>query len=295
MSETRLSPSRELFRLLLALALAGAAVTLIAWIAAMAGSHEPARIGRKGLVPLVVIAWLFVARVPRAGLAAALGLAGGRAPMRTIAVGLLCGALSLVILNVVLILIGARLVEPQLGPAMLLLKTVLYLLQAIGLALLEESLFRGLLQGRLRAASGPVVAVILGSVIFAVSHFLRPPKSRPPEGWWDTMPACFAGLGEMLTLRWREFFGLLLVGLVLAIVRAGRRTIFLSMGVHAGWVWVRFTSNKTLEQVDERVNEDLLVLGTKRLYDGALGWCALLLTLGFVCWLTVRSRNRGLS
>jgi membrane protease YdiL (CAAX protease family) len=294
-SEARLNPWGELIRLLLALALAGAAVTLIAGIAAMAGAHEPSRIGRKGLVPLVVIAWIVMARVPRNGLPQVLGLAGGRTPMRSIAVGLLCGALSLVILNVVLILMGARLVEPELGPAMLLLKTILYLLQAVGLALLEETLFRGLVQGRLRAASGHVVAITLGSVIFAASHFLRPPKSRPPEAWWDTMPACFAGLGEMLTLRWREFVGLLLVGLVLAIVRAGRRTIFLAMGVHAGWVWVRFTSNKALEEVDERVNQDLLLLGSKRLYDGALGWCALLLTLGFVCWLTVRSRNRGTS
>ena len=276
----------------MALTLASAAVTLIAGIAAIAGAQEPDRIGRKGLVPLVVICWLLVARVPRSGLTKVLGLAGGRQPVRDITGGLLCGVLSLVILNGVLLLLGARLIEPEMGPAMLLLKTVLYLLQALALALLEESLFRGLLHGRLRATFGPTVAIILGSTIFAVSHFLRPPKSRPPEAWWDTMPACFAGLGEMFTLRWREVVGLLLVGLILAIVREGRRTIFLAMGIHAGWVWVRFTSNKTLEDVDERINEDLWLLGTKRLYDGLLGWAALLFTLALIWWLRVRAAKR---
>ena len=291
MPETRLNLSRELLRLLLALALAGAAVTLIAGIAAMCGAHEPERIGRKGLVPLVVISWLLLARVPRSGLTTVLGLANGRTTLRDLASGLLCGALSLVILNTLLVCLGARLVEPELGPAMLLLKTVLYLLQALALALLEETLFRGLLHGRLRAAAGPAVAIVLGGAIFAMSHFLRPPKTRPPEGWWDTMPACFAGLGEMFTLRWRELAGLMLVGLVLAIVRETRRTIFLAMGVHAGWVWVRFTSKKALEDVDERINEDLLLLGTNRLYDGLLGWSALLLTLGLVWRLKLRNRE----
>jgi len=281
---------REVCLLLLALAAAGLTVTLAAAVCQLMGVHEPERMARKGLVPLVVICWIWIARVPRGGIKEAFGLTGARDPIRTVGMGLLFGVTAMVTLNGVLFALGARTWEPELGYGALMGKAVLYLLQALALGLLEEVLFRGVLHGRLRAAAGPAVAVWLGSFIFAAAHFLRPPKDRQPEAWWDTMPACFAGLHNMLTERWREFLGLLLVGLVLALIREGRRTIYLAMGVHAGWVWVRFVSNKIVEEVDATVDTDPLLFGSKRLYDGLIGWCALALTLAFV-WRQLKRRD----
>lgn len=279
MEPERLSPARELGRLAAALVIASALVTIAAGIAELAGAEQPSRVGRKLLVPGFLVSWIVMLRLSRRDAVRAFGLTGARSEPGALVRGLICGAASLLLLNVLLIALGARSVEPELTGFALGLKIVLYLLQALGLALLEEALFRGVLHGRLRAAAGATFAVVVGSVVFGVSHFLRPPKDARPEAWWDTMPACAAGLGEAFTTRWKECLGLVLVGLVLAILREGRRTILLPIGVHAGWVWVRFVSGKTLEEVKETVRPDLFLYGTMRLYDGVFGWAALLLTL----------------
>ena len=269
----------ELRDLALALVIASVAVTGLAGVAELAGAAEPSRVGRKALVPAFLAAWVVLLGLKRGDAVRAFGLEGARTRLAVVARGLLCGAGSLALLNLILMAVDARRFEPELAAGALALKVVLYLLQALGLALLEESLFRGVLHGRLRAAAGARVAIIVGSVVFGVSHFLRPPKTDPPQAWWDTMRACGAGLGEAFTTRWKECVGLILVGLVLALLREGRRTILLPLGVHAGWVWVRFVSGKTLVEVKDTVREDLFLFGTMRLYDGVLGWAALLLTL----------------
>ena len=279
----------EFARLGFAFLIAGSLVTAVAGIAELIGAEEPSRVGRKVLVPGFLLIWVLMLRLSRREALEACGLGDARDELRLVPIGLLCGAGSLIVMTFVLIALDARIIQPKLGPLALGVKVVLYLLQALVLGLLEESLFRGILHGRLRAAAGTIVAVGLGGVIFGVSHFLRPPKNAPPEAWWDTMPACIEGVGGAFSTRWRECVGLVLVGVILGVLRSGRRTILLPLGVHAGWVWVRFVSGKTLVEVKDVVRPDLLLFGSKRLYDGVLGWSALLLTLGIAWWIGLRS------
>jgi membrane protease YdiL (CAAX protease family) len=278
---------REMGRFLLALGLAFLIVTALA-LAFTPWVEEPSRWARKPLLFLVIGIWIALWRPTRGTLAALAGWAPAGGRWRIAVRGFLVGMSALVLLNVVLLALGAREVEWDLSPGQFALRVVLYLLQAIVLALVEESFFRGILQNRLRAAGGTTVAVLLGSVIFALAHFLRPPKHRPPEAWWDTVPACLAGVGEVFGHRWTEGVGLFLVGLVLAMLRVRSPTIFLAVGVHAGWVFVRFVSRKVLDEVDGFMPDDPWLLGSMRIYDGVVGWGALLLTL-VIAWRP----NRG--
>lgn len=261
-------------------------MTAFAGAAELFGAREPSRLGRKPLVPLFVIVWVLLNRTQRCEILPALGLARRNRPLRMIALGLACGVAGLVAFNVLLTVLGARDWQPSVGTLELLGRLVAYLAQALVLALLEESLFRGLLHGRLKAGGGTIAALTIGPPLFALAHFLRPPKYAPSRAWWDTIPACLNGVTEAFADRAHEAMGLFFVGLVLTILRIRTGSILLPLGVHAGWVWIQFISKKALVEVHEVVGKDLAFWGTRRIYDGYLGVLALLLTCAIAWWAT---------
>lgn len=276
---SRLSLRSELLRIVLALLAGFVGVTVIAVSIDLAGVSDAARTGRKLLVPLVILAYGLSLRLRLVEVPAASAVVPLRGAGRSVLIGLAAGTASLLLLNLVLVVLGTRVVAPELPPGRLALRVILSLLQALGLGLLEETLFRGLLHGRLARAGGRATALGLGAVLFAVSHFLRPPKSLEDGPAWRVAIDCLAGLGEIPFDRWKECAGLALVGAVLIVARMLSGSIWLPLGVHAGWVWVRQVADKTLEEIDAVVRTNEFFYGTMRHYDGLLGWAALGFTL----------------
>ncbi len=87
---------------------------------------------------------------------------------------------------------------------------------AMGYAVSEELLFRGLFLRTLLLDHPPRRAIVLSSVLFAALHFLR-----PNLGWADVIP----------------FLGLVVAGIVLAYAAWKTASLWLSIGIHAGWVF----------------------------------------------------------
>ncbi len=87
---------------------------------------------------------------------------------------------------------------------------------AMGYAVSEELLFRGLFLRTLLLDHPPLRAMAISSVIFAALHFLRPNLS-----WADLVP----------------FVGLVVSGWVLAYAAWKSGTLWLPIGIHAGWVF----------------------------------------------------------
>ncbi len=88
----------------------------------------------------------------------------------------------------------------------------------LGVAWVEELLFRGWLWNELRDDHGPGWASGSSSLIFAIAHFLKP--------WQEILRT------------WPQFPGLMLMGWVL--IRARHLTpgqLGSAIGLHAGWVW----------------------------------------------------------
>jgi len=113
---------------------------------------------------------------------------------------------------------------------------------AIGIAVLEELFFRGALLGIFLRAFRPSVAIVGLSLIFAGAHFLVPPADAV-----ITDPrAAGAGFG-MLTLIGQKFLqpevlihsfiSLFLAGVILGVARYGTASLWLPVGLHAGWIF----------------------------------------------------------
>jgi membrane protease YdiL (CAAX protease family) len=107
-------------------------------------------------------------------------------------------------------------------------------------AVAEEFLFRGVLLGLAAKSFGRWPAAMGVSLAFAGVHFLRPGK-QPDSGveWWT-------GLAQILrvfdaapppSLWLAGFLSLLTAGLILAFAALRTRSIWLSIGLHAGWIF----------------------------------------------------------
>jgi hypothetical protein len=108
-------------------------------------------------------------------------------------------------------------------------------------ALLEETVFRGLLHTAIERESGPWAAVLLTAPLFAVLHFVA--KVRIPAdqvGWgsgFDLLLRSFAPLGTPALVA-DTFLSWLIVGLILSLTRVLTGNIAVAIGLHAGWVIV---------------------------------------------------------
>ncbi|MGE9270007.1 MAG: CPBP family intramembrane glutamic endopeptidase [Verrucomicrobiales bacterium] len=112
---------------------------------------------------------------------------------------------------------------------------------AIIVSVLEELLFRGVLLGIFLRAMRPSFAIVSVSLLFAAVHFLESPPGaiiEEPESWG----AGFVFLGHILS-RFADpltmvsrFLMLVILGGVLALARWRTASLWLPIGLHAGWV-----------------------------------------------------------
>jgi len=112
---------------------------------------------------------------------------------------------------------------------------------ALAVAVIEETLFRGVLQGVVQRASTRGAAFLFVPALYAIVHFLKPPGdafAQTSIGW---------GSGFVQTLlAMRQFadpkmvagglLTLFVVGIILGYARLRTRSLWLPVGLHAGWI-----------------------------------------------------------
>lgn len=159
------------------------------------------------------------------------------------------------------------------------------LVPAVGVSLVEEWLFRGLLLGLWLRYARPFTACVGASLLFAVLHFVE-----PPQGWRVLDPthwfAGFSLLGGVLAhfTCWifilTEFIPMLAVGLALAWARLRSGALWLPIGLHIGWiVALKFFTMTHHFVAAKKPNE--LWLGVGDLRTGLLPLVTLVVTVVF--------------
>ncbi|MCB1126528.1 MAG: CPBP family intramembrane metalloprotease [Verrucomicrobiae bacterium] len=121
---------------------------------------------------------------------------------------------------------------------------------AVGI--LEEILFRGALYGMVRRVHGWWLAMGFSTVIYAVSHFLARVHWEGAIGWAAGFGVLGRSLRALLEVRGflPEFLVLLAAGFVLAQARERSGSLWLPIGLHAGWVMGRKLADGFTEMVD---------------------------------------------
>ena len=116
---------------------------------------------------------------------------------------------------------------------------------------IEETFFRGLVLGILLRTGRITIAMLITSGLFSIVHFLKAPEGTSAEVTWGSgfrsIGHAFAHFSEP-ALVLAGFTTLLLIGWVLADSRVRTASLWLSIGLHAGWI----TGNGVFNRIARR-------------------------------------------
>ncbi len=117
------------------------------------------------------------------------------------------------------------------------------------IALLEEWFFRGFLLQKLNIDYGRYNAIFFSSIIFAMTHFIRPMTD--------------------FSLLIPEFFGLFLIGLILAYSTMLTGNLYFSIGIHSGWVYIVKIDKYFVSHFDSQIQK---IIGAEKLLNSLSSW-----------------------
>lgn len=176
-----------------------------------------------------------------------LGLVPNQHRARDLAAGFLLSAIPLLCCAVVLVMAGIYSVRADIS----WFAVASVALSAAAVPFVEEPLFRGLFLGVLLRGNRPLVATLASAGIFSIVHFLKAPDQTSPAVTWTSgfvsLAHSFDQFAEPL-LFLAGFTTLFLIGLILADARIQTRSLWLPIGLHAGWIFAAGAFNKIAQR-----------------------------------------------
>lgn len=186
-----------------------------------------------------------------------------------LSMGFICGFAILLVVIIALVIFDVRTFKPSwVITAPLIYKS---LFSGLIIALIEETLFRGLFFNIALRLHNAVTAIFISSFFYATLHFIKPyihidSNTLGIFSGFEVISNAFAGLTQLQPDDW---FALFAVGILLALVRFKTNTIAYCIGLHASWVLLIKVTKKL---TSENSNSDLLIFTGH--YDGVIGWLA---------------------
>jgi membrane protease YdiL (CAAX protease family) len=157
---------------------------------------------------------------------------------------------------------------------------------------IEETLFRGLILGVLLRSERKYLAMLITSAIFSIAHFLKAPEHTSPVVTWTSGFTSIAHSFDQFsdaTLVAAAFTTLFVIGWILADARLATRSLWLPVGLHAGWIFGNGIFNRMAKR--QALVLALPWLG-KNLLVGIVPLSVCLLTWALLRWWLAREKKR---
>jgi len=111
---------------------------------------------------------------------------------------------------------------------------------SITVPFIEEAFFRGVVLGVLLRTGRKYLAILMVSALFAAVHFLKAPERTSAVVTWssgfNSIAHSLGRIGDPMMVI-LAFATLFLIGCILADARVLTRSLWLSIGLHAGWIF----------------------------------------------------------
>ncbi len=169
-------------------------------------------------------------------------------------------------------------------------------LTAVAVSGIEEFVFRGVILGICLWSLRPRSAIAVSAVLFAVLHFMKPAKSKLAAvdvTWWTgwsellSFPSAWPAAGVLFS----GLVSLLVAGWILGRAAVETRSLWLPIGLHAGWIFGQQSSQVFLRPASGEAT-DLLPWVGPNLVSGAVPTgllpLAVLLFTGFLVGIYLR-------
>jgi uncharacterized protein len=204
--------------------------------------------------------------------------------------GFLVGGFMVLNISLIELIWGPRYVRDPWALSDILTRFAKGFVGGVAVGIIEEFFFRGFIYKRLEAKMKRWLAVILANVFYAATHFLDNGQIFIPDNpsFKDGVRLLFGYL-EPLAFQWAhigpQFVGLFIFGVVLTMAFLRTRSLFLSIGVHAGAVFVIKWQNAFLRKGPDDFHP---FYGSTPVYDGPVEWLVLAAYAFLIYWLAKR-------
>jgi len=197
--------------------------------------------------------------------------------LKQISLGFIAGLIILSVVILLLLFLEVRTIEVGATLSFSLISKAL--LAGLIVALIEETLFRGLFFKLSLRWHNAASAILISSFFYAILHFIKP-ITHIDQGQlhifsgFEVIANAFLALS---TLQIDDFLALFSVGILLAIVRFKTQSLNYCIGLHASWVFlIKIFKDLTDESA---LSQWSFISGD---YDGIIGWFSF-------AWLTLCS------
>jgi membrane protease YdiL (CAAX protease family) len=208
-----------------------------------------------------------------------------------VAIGLCLSLGSMFVLGLAMSL--AQVYEPffRLSLSESLERCVTAILSGFTVGFLEEIFFRGIIFRGLLEDWKPVPAFIAANLFYSALHFVEPPEryflsEADPWAGFRHLFSTFAPFSEPAAIA-PGVIGLLLIGIVLSYAYVRTGTLYMSIGLHAGWV----ISIKTVRVFGDYRTENLgWLFGATdpKIVSGVATWVGVSLVGVAIYWIARR-------
>ena len=173
----------------------------------------------------------------------------------SVARGLVIGLTSIGLAIGVMLLCGRRVLDPSATLMGVIGHALEFSLSCMVVALLEETITRGILFRSLARLWNPWPTAIVISALFAFAHFLRPTPEAFDSGpvfsmSWSVLISMGDSFRNTAHIGVRTL-NITLMSVVLCMFVARTGTIWMAVGTHAAWVWLKkmngYLSDSTTE------------------------------------------------
>ncbi|OHB98294.1 MAG: hypothetical protein A2W74_02065 [Planctomycetes bacterium RIFCSPLOWO2_12_38_17] len=178
------------------------------------------------------------------------------------------------------------------SPGDLILKLTGILFVAFLVAFIEEVIFRGFILQSLLKDMGIVSAICISSLIFSILHFFKT-KLLVSTGihlfvGFTVIYQSFKNIIINFTGILPSVIGIFLIGVVLSYACIRTKSLYLAIGLHAGWIFIAKTNTVLFDQV--RTSSKWLY-GDSTVATGLIGWILLIITFFLIRSITKVSIN----
>lgn len=202
--------------------------------------------------------------------------------------GFLVGALTVALMAAVEVAFGPRYLRYPLLLQDIVERFFKGMLSGMTIGMIEEFFFRGFIFSQLKKRMNIWIALIVTNAFYSSVHFFDNGQVFVPKDplVGDGIRLLFGYL-EPIVKRpldiLPEFVGLFLFGIVLNIAFIETRSLFFSIGIHAGTVFLIKFQDSFIREGPETYHR---YFGSLPYYDGVFEWFALALLGCVVWWLT---------
>ncbi len=173
--------------------------------------------------------------------------------------GFFLGTISMTVLILTQVLLSGTTLHDSPIREKFYLDLFIQLFISLTIATVEEWFFRGFTLHTLSLDMNLRYAVIFSSLLFAATHFIR-----PVSHFYILIP---------------EFFGLFLIGIILANAYVYTKSLYLSIGIHAGWVYIVKLDKHFVNHFDSVFQK---AFGGEKLLKSMTAWIFVLVILLFL-------------